>query len=589
MSLRAKILLLFGLSWLVAIASISSISIGNQIRSEKNKVVTSNISALTDVRQTMESYLETVDMIGIRFSVDENVRTLLDRGYMDADRTKQIGTLLGVARNFRNSDFITSLSTSNSVLLLSDDGRVYTNYHAMVGEYSQSVNGMLVDQDILRQIGFRDAAYYGFSVAPAVIRNTNYPNQIQYFRKFHLGLGSGRAGGVVLLMRQDGFREAFSRSATADNDGWTICGRDGVILSAQDAKLIGKNVAEVYGAQPEQSADGSMRAKSGKGFLTYARSWRTGLSYAYYTSNLRIFHSCRQSIFVMILVSLGGIAVTLWLSWYLSKRFTDPLRKLGNIMEQAENGDLSVRMNPRYQDEIAVLGRHFDHMIGELARSMEDVQTIEKEKRQTELRVLQLQVNPHFLYNTLSTIIWLANENRNEDVIGVTKSLATFYRMALSTGGEMISVRDELEHIRCYLTIQQYRFQDDLEVEYEVPARIGQYQMLKLLLQPIVENAINHGTATLENRKGVIRIRADDADGALTFRVMDNGSEMTQEKVEALNERLRENRETGIGTSNVSGRIRANYGEGYGLRFSREGDWTVAAIRLPIQNGEGKP
>lgn len=305
--------------------------------------------------------------------------------------------------------------------------------------------------------------------------------------------------------------------------------------------------------------------------------------YGCYTEKEEIYDSC-QTIITTVVISAGGaLIVLLYLSWYLSQRLVKPLNKLENLMNCVEQGDYTVRMNPHYDDEVARIGRHFDQMVMKTDALIKNNQAIEKEKRRYELNVLQLQINPHFLYNTLSSIIWLANENKNNEVIDITKSLAIYYRLALSSGKEIVSVNDEILHAKNYINIQQYRYQDEFTVTYDFEEAVYTKTMPKLVLQPLIENAIYHGVKTREEPGAKIVIKGYIKEPNMVFDVADNGSMLDATTLEKLNESLRLNLSMGVGTSNVNRRIILHYGEAYGLHFVRENGWTIARIAFPIE------
>jgi two-component system sensor histidine kinase YesM len=349
--------------------------------------------------------------------------------------------------------------------------------------------------------------------------------------------------------------------------------------------LAGENVQERFGIELGIRQDGAfdIKPRYGGGLFTYSRSMKGNLYYTYFTPKKEILEVCLPIIVTMLMLAGFVFFILLALAWYLSKRFTSPLNKLEEIMIQSEQGDLSVRMNPRYDDEIGRLGRHFDRMIEKLVLLMENNKKIEEEKRRDELRILQLQINPHFLYNTFSSIIWLANERQIDEVIDITKSLSLYYRIALSSGYEWISVGDEVLHVRNYINIQQYRYQDEFKFEWELQEGMENYTILKLVLQPLVENAIYHGAKTLSDGSAVIGLRGYLLEDVMIFEISDNGQEMSEEKAEDLNRDLSQNERRGIGTSNVNNRIRLHYGDSYGLRFLRKNGRTIARITIPLK------
>lgn len=240
-------------------------------------------------------------------------------------------------------------------------------------------------------------------------------------------------------------------------------------------------------------------------------------------------------------------------------------------MKKAEEGDLSVRFNSKYNDEIGQLGKSFNTMIKEISNLVDMVYMEQKCKREAELKTLQAQIKPHFLYNTLYTIQWMAGEHGAQDVVHIVGALANLFRIGLSKGKEMISVQEELEHVRSYLIIQKARYEDKLMYEINYEEDVLHHRVLKLILQPLVENAIYHGI-NAKRGGGTIRITARLDKGKLHFCVADDGIGMTPAKLIELRNSLENNHsesaKTGFGISNVNERIRLSYGLEYGLIYT---------------------
>ncbi len=284
-------------------------------------------------------------------------------------------------------------------------------------------------------------------------------------------------------------------------------------------------------------------------------------------------------------------AVTLVLAIIAALFFTSsiarPLSKLRHLMKKAEAGDLHVRFESKYSDEIGQLGNSFNNMINEIRNLIEMVYVEQKSKREAELKTLQAQIKPHFLYNTLDTIQWMAQEHGVNDIVEIIEALTRLFRIGLSKGKEMITVREELEHIRSYLVIQKARYEDKLEYEINFAQEILGYSVLKLILQPLVENSIYHG---IKERRGVgkIVITAQKTENSLVFSVSDNGAGMEAARLAEINTML-ENRRVekesslGYGIFNINERIKLSFGNDYGLKYSSiRGEGTAVEIRHPI-------
>uniref|UniRef100_UPI00136CE0CB sensor histidine kinase n=1 Tax=Clostridium sp. C2-6-12 TaxID=2698832 RepID=UPI00136CE0CB len=240
----------------------------------------------------------------------------------------------------------------------------------------------------------------------------------------------------------------------------------------------------------------------------------------------------------------------------------------------------------KYNDEVGELGSSFNNMVKEINNLINLVQKEEKSKRIAEMNVLQAQIKPHFMYNTLDTIRWMAEEHNEEDIVEIIEAFTNLLRISLSKGKEMISVQDELNHVQSYLIIQKIRYEDKLDYEIEFDENILDFEVIKLILQPLVENAIYHGIKE-KRGNGKISITGKIEGNLLCFTVMDNGKGMEEDVLNRINKMLAgvgENKhEIGYGIFNVNERIRMIYGDEYGLKYkSVYGEGTIVELRHPI-------
>jgi two-component system sensor histidine kinase YesM len=226
-------------------------------------------------------------------------------------------------------------------------------------------------------------------------------------------------------------------------------------------------------------------------------------------------------------------------------------------------------------DEITELGMSFNIMIGKIKDLLDSKIKEQEDLKKAELRALQAQINPHFLYNTLDTIIWMAESKKTDEVIKIVSALSDFFRISLSKGMDWITIGEEVERIRSYLTIQKMRYRDILDFKIEVDENVSENTILKLILQPLVENALYHG---IKNKRqgGTISVRAQrKGRDEILLEVEDNGIGFMPEKLAQLQAELKDNSgdikfESGFGLGNVNKRIRLYYGEPYGLSVQSE-------------------
>ncbi|WP_170885478.1 sensor histidine kinase [Bacillus alkalicellulosilyticus] len=290
----------------------------------------------------------------------------------------------------------------------------------------------------------------------------------------------------------------------------------------------------------------------------------------------------------LIIGTVGSsIFFTITLYYYITSKLIRPIRNLMEKMKMASKGNLDVTFKNSSHDEIAELGTSFNRMIQKIKTLLVKSINEEKQLKFAELRTLQAQINPHFLYNTLDTIIWMAEAKKGTDVIAITKALSNFFRISLSKGRDVITIGQEIEHIKNYLVIQKTRYRDIFEVTFSINEELTNYMILKLTLQPLVENAIYHG---LKNKrtKGQLHIECDlSKEGHISIKIIDTGIGMTEEQLTTIRNHLYqgyplEHTKGGFGMYNVQERIRLYYGEPYGLSIeSSYGIGTNVELTIP--------
>lgn len=286
-----------------------------------------------------------------------------------------------------------------------------------------------------------------------------------------------------------------------------------------------------------------------------------------------------------ILIIALAIYLAAVLTFQAFRSITRPVQSLCKLTEKVAEGDFTVQAEEGNIQEIQVLADSFNNMTGEIGTLVENIKDKEKNLHLMETRLLQEQINPHFLYNTLDAIVWLAEDNQKEDVISMVTYLSNFFRTTLAQGKDFVSVREEKSHIESYLRIQGFRYQDIMEYEIEMESGIREYKIPKLLLQPLVENALYHG---VKKKRGKSRIFVwGYCEGnQLVFKVSDNGKGMSKETLETLrnniSKRVDQKESDSFGLANVNQRIKYYYGEEFGLEIeSEENVGTEATIRLP--------
>ena len=282
-----------------------------------------------------------------------------------------------------------------------------------------------------------------------------------------------------------------------------------------------------------------------------------------------------------------------------TRRLTESIHtaiySLEETVRRIAEGNFGDRVHGMNVTELKELGEQINQMADRLEMLIDQVRQKQDNLSKAELRTLQAQISPHFLYNTLDTIVWQAESGKGDEVVRLTRSLSDFFRISLSAGADWIPVTQELKHVSAYLSIQKTRYRDILDYEVEMPDGLEEIYMLKLLLQPLVENALYHG---IKNKRGggKITIRVSRQNRIMTFTVADTGKGMTPEQLRQVEEMLREETpttqaalesgHTGFGLRNVDTRIRLYYRKQTGLNFQSGPEGTEVSFTIPIRTRE---
>lgn len=333
----------------------------------------------------------------------------------------------------------------------------------------------------------------------------------------------------------------------------------GIVTGLEDGTVINKNV--IYTVRSLDNCD-----------------WRiVGVSYIDELVTGRVQDTVRILTVLLLFVFLTAF----FSSFLLSHMVSRPIQGLAKAMKDFETKAEEFSYQPVHgSSEILALSDSFGHMVVQIQELMEKVRNEEITLRKTELKALQAQINPHFLYNTLDAIGWLCEEERNKDAVEMVNALARLFRISISKGHELIPIEKEVEHARSYLMIQNFRYKNQFVYSFDIEEECLSYLCNKITLQPIIENAIYHGINRMVD-EGRIDIKIFREGEAIVFTVADNGVGMSREQCAGILKR-EPGDQTGIGIKNVNDRIKIYFGEEYGITIdSEEDEGTVVSIRMP--------
>ncbi len=375
-------------------------------------------------------------------------------------------------------------------------------------------------------------------------------------------------GGLVWLMNREGSLYTVSRESELSQE-----------LSAQDLQSIARRADSQEAGCLYQTVQSGRQTALFYSSVPYADDWILCAM----VENSRIHAATTQMIHILALACLALLLAAVLFTSLLSASVLRPIGQLQKNMAQVAEGNLDSFYKGFGNDEISVLGRSFNQMLIELKRLIDQLMKEQQQKRQAELRALQSQINPHFLYNTLDTIQWKALEYQAMDIAEMIQLLSQLFRLSLNNGKEIVTVAEELAHVRNYLAIQKIRYGDAVSYALEAEPSVTRCRIPKLILQPLVENAIYHGIKPA-GRPGKIEIRLWAEETSLCLQVADNGAGMTPQALKEVRRNLALSLETDhYGLYNVNERLRLRYGNACRLHVKSEtGKGTCVSLQLPL-------
>jgi two-component system sensor histidine kinase YesM len=389
---------------------------------------------------------------------------------------------------------------------------------------------------------------------------------------------------IYNILKDTAFMDKGEYSVLVDENGTIIC-------HTNNSGFIGSKIEYKIQRKLDEGNEGSFfDTVNGEDYLMlYVKDKDSEWSIVQVIPYRNILEKSREIRNFTIMVMLLFLTLALILAVIFSNNITYPIIKLKNVMDKFGAGDLMLRTSTDRNDEIGKLQQSFNLMADDIKNLLQKIENENKQRRILELNILEYQINPHFLYNTLDSINWMAQKSGQKDISEMVTALARFFRIGLSKGKEFIKIRDELEHANSYLIISKIRFKECFEFKFDVSEEILEYKTVKLILQPVIENAIKHGIDK-DGKDGLIEIKGKLDEGTVILSVTDNGKGIDEEHLKVLRKLLintsrMDDYGGGIGLINVNQRIKLNFGSEYGLGIeSKLGYGTTVYIRIPPAN-----
>lgn len=392
-----------------------------------------------------------------------------------------------------------------------------------------------------------------------------------------------RAGTLVLIIKEEFFNDLYQNINFGYRSNNFIVTKNLMLVSSKDKKSIGKRMNQTYLKRVVNEGHGNFitSIEGKKSLVVFSSSSITGWTFVSVIPMKEILkdvYTIRNTIALIMLIFLFFLIL---LTFMLSRRITNPIKKLSDTMKIVQAGHFDVTIENSNNDEIGSLSRSFNTMIGKVNELIQALKEKEKAKAKAELYALQSQINPHFMYNTLNSIKFMAVLNNQDSIKNMVSSLIALLKNAAKNSDELIQIGQEMELIQNYIYIQSVRF-GDFSVNYHIPEELKKHKIMKFTMQPVVENSILHGFGG-KNIYGNIDIYVEANQEQIIIRVRDNGLGMDQETLSGLFSEKAANGYSEMGIKNINDRIKLNYGEKYGIHVrSEEGTGTEVLIHLPL-------
>ena len=560
----------------VIIITVISLSYTRQSVFENSSLYTQTI--IQQMNQNIDSYIDYMENTSYLVSSNEDVQKYLFGDTADPE-----------ARDRILSQFETILDSRSDILnlgIIAENGRMLINNGQRLTNQDLDIHSQEWYTNALEG---RESVYLTSSHVQHIISGER-PWVITLsrgIRNKEMGTGQEKEGVFFIDLNYNAISKLCDQSMVG-NQGYAF------IVDADGNIVYHPQQQQLYNELQTENIDLVMNAGSdivtwgdgiNKKMYSISRSEKTGWTVVDCVRVEELLRRSNEAQSIYVLVAIGLMAVALFFSRFVAKSITLPIQRLCDSMERVQEGDFSVSdIVVDSENEIGSLTKSFNVMTQRIHELMAQNIWEQEAKRKSELKALQSQINPHFLYNTLDSIIWMAEGKKNEEVVLMTASLARLLRQSISNEDELVSIGQEIEYARGYLTIQKMRYKDKLEFWIEVEPSILNIRLIKLVLQPVIENAIYHGLKYKESR-GLLLVKGFMKNGNAVLQVIDDGVGMDQETLDHIYERHKvDYHSNGVGIYNVQKRLQLYYGNEYGIVYeSKPGEGTTATITIPGQ------
>ena len=566
----------------VIVATLISVRYTNSAIYENSVIYTQTI--IRQLNQNIDSYITYMDNIASVIAKSQDAYQLLYQQIGEDEATKE-GHRKRLLEQFNT--ILKSREDIRNIGIVQKDGVM------LINSGYQAINP---DLDLSTQEWYTNAVdnYNQYCLTSSHVQHVikgQRPWVITLSREIHNFYGTGNSDGVVFIdLNYNAIIDLCEQNSIGDKGYVFILDQDGNIVYHPSQQQL-YNELQTENIDTVMNADSDIvvtREGDDEKIYTLSHSETTGWTIVGCVNMAELLKDSREANNIYVMTAIVLVAIAMILSSFIARSITLPIQKLRDSMKKVQEGDFKAAdVVITSQNEIGSLTTSFNAMTHRIEELMEENVKEQEQKRKIELKALQSQINPHFLYNTLDSLIWMAEGKKYEDVVLMTASLARLLRQSISNEDETVLIGQEIQYVKSYLTIQKMRYKDKLEFEINVDPFINSVHIVKLVLQPIVENAIYHGLKYKES-KGLLTVTGYQKNQNAVIEITDDGVGMDEETLNHIFEKHKVNyRSNGVGVYNVQKRLCMYYGKEYGLHYESEpGHGTTVTVTIPMEQEE---
>ncbi len=528
------------------------------------------------LKGVVENYISSMEDIARLVTWNPDVQAYLtaegDERRAQADGVQDLLASIGRSRRDIDSVF---LATADSIVSDRKADEFRPAAYAALGRLSSA------------ETGPRDLSSVAGELSSSHVRNFikgEYPWVVTLSAPLELAASGERKGTLLVDLNYRIIEELCGRIRLGDRGYVFIVNRAGQIVYHPRLRLVYSKLKSELIDELVSLADGQLAARvNGEGLLYVATtSHYTGWTIVGVSYDRELYAPISRLESWYALFGILCLLVSALVSYAVAEKITRPIQILRERMQEVERGNFAVRIEVDCDNEVAELAADCDIAVRKVNELMDQIRVEHETAKREELRALQAQINPHFLYNTLDSVVWLVESGENEAAVDMVTTLAKFFRLSLARGMDVIPVRDEAEHLNCYLSIQKTRYKSKMDFRVEMESDILDFLIPKLTLQPIAENAIYHGLKAKKG-PGLLQVRGRRDGDDLVFTVSDDGVGMDSASLLAMAARELSSH-GGVGIKNVADRLRLYFGPDYGLTYESEKRvGTTVTVRIPAR------